>query len=117
MFSVVRSPVNVPEADSAASVFMRSNICEMLFNPPSTICNCVRPLLAFWTPCVSSAMSARYWLATAKPAASSPEELMRKPEVSRWIVRLSNNWLTLRFCWAINEVTFVWIEIDIDEIS
>src|SRR5216683_4041664 len=87
----------------------------MLFNPPSMICRLLTPLLALRTPCVSSAMSARYWLATASPAASSPEELMRKPGVRRWIVWLSKLWLILRFSWAINDATFVWIEIDIDE--
>src|SRR5690348_18092497 len=62
-------------------------------------------------------MSARYWLATARPAASSPDELMRYPEVNRSIVLLSNCWLMFRFSWAIKDVTFVWIEIDIDKIS
>ena len=77
LFSVSRSPVKVAEADCVARVFKRSSILEMLFMPPSTICNVLTPSLALRTPWVSSATSLRNLLATAKPAASSPEELMR----------------------------------------
>ena len=50
------------------------------------ICSWLIPSLAFKTPWVSSAISSRYLLATARPAGSSPELLMRYPEVNCSIV-------------------------------
>ena len=44
------SPENVALADCVASVFSRSRIFEMLFNPPSMICSVLTPSLAFLTP-------------------------------------------------------------------
>ena len=77
LFSVPRLPVKVEEADCVARVFMRSSIFEMLLRPPSMICSWLMPSLALRTPWVSSAVSLRNLLATASPAASSPDELMR----------------------------------------
>src|SRR5471030_2484937 len=111
--STVRSPVNVDEADCVARVFMRSNTLLMLLRPPSMICRVLIPSLALRTPCVSSAVSLRYWLATARPAASSPDWLMRYPEVNRWMVVLWKLLLTRRFSCATREFTLVWIDIDI----
>ena len=77
LFIVFRFPVKVVEADWVARVFNRSSVFAMLFNPPSTTCNALMPSLALRTPCTSSAMSLRNLFATARPAASSPELLMR----------------------------------------
>jgi len=77
VFSVPRSPVKVLEAACVASVFMRSSIFPMLLRPPSMIWSVLTPSFALRTPCVNSATSLRNLLATAKPAASSPDWLMR----------------------------------------
>ena len=86
LFSTAREPENVPVADCVAKVRARSINFEMLFKPPSTICNWLKPSLALRMPCVMTLMSLRKPLAMAKPAASSPLEVMRRPEVTREIV-------------------------------
>ena len=82
----MRSPVKVLLTDSVARVLARSSNWEMLFTPPSTVCREAKPSLAFWIPCVKTAWSLRSPLAMARPAASSPEFTMRKPEVTSLIV-------------------------------
>lgn len=84
--STVRSPVKVPDADCAASVRARSRSCEMLFRPPSMVCRLDKPSLAFRIPCVITARSERKPLAMARPAASSPELMIRNPDVTRLMV-------------------------------
>ena len=83
LFSTLRSPVKVPDEDWVARVFNRSSILPMLFMPPSMIWSCATPSLALRTPCMSSEVSLRNLLAIARPAASSPDELMRNPDVRR----------------------------------
>ena len=73
-FSVVRDAADVwPEAAAVASVERRSSSFEMLSSAPSLICRFDRPSLALRTPWFSTATSERNELATARPAASSPE--------------------------------------------
>src|SRR5262245_46672484 len=47
------------------------------------------------------ATSERYWLATASPAASSPEELMRSPLDSRVNALFNPRLVCCRFAWAL----------------
>ena len=73
-FRVVREAVEVwPEAAWVASVASRSSSFEMLSSAPSLIWRSDKPSLALRTPWLMMAMSERYELATARPAASSPE--------------------------------------------
>src|SRR5262245_17442559 len=51
----------------------------MLPSAPSLICSCERPSFAFMMPWFRTATFDRYELATARPAASSPDWLMRRP--------------------------------------
>ena len=76
-FRVARLPEKVPEADWVAKLFNWSRMFEMLFRPPSMVCRILVPSLALRTPCVSSLTVLRSPFATARPAASSPEELIR----------------------------------------
>ena len=85
VFNTLRSPVKVPEADSVASDLAVSRRLPMLLMPLSAVCNSFCPLVAFWIPCVSTDSVERSPLAIAKPAASSPELTMRKPEVT-WLI-------------------------------
>ena len=110
VFSVSRSPVNVPEADCVASVRARSISSEMLLRPPSMVCKVLKPSAAFRMPCRNTAMSDRKRLAIANPAASSAEELIRKPEVNLVIVRCCRLFVLMRFSWAIKEDTLVTME-------
>ena len=96
MFSTVRDPAKVPDADCVASVRARSSSFEMLLMPPSMICSVDNPSLALRTPCVSTAWSDRKPLAIASPAASSPDDTIRKPEVTRLMVRCWNSALIRR---------------------
>ncbi len=69
--------VELDEAASVARVCNRSRICEMLLMPPSMIWSCAVLLLPLATPWVIWAIWSRSVLATARPAASSAEELIR----------------------------------------
>jgi hypothetical protein len=71
--SVLREPWNPIEAACEARVESRSSSVEMLLSAPSLICSVDSPSFAFRMPWLRTATSERYPLATARPAASSPE--------------------------------------------
>src|ERR1035438_83676 len=83
---VGRKPRQGHSLEHRSSVLARSSNCVMLFMPPSTVCRLARPSLAFWIPCVRTAWSAASPLAMARPAASSPELTMRRPDVTSLMV-------------------------------
>src|SRR6185503_21125475 len=63
-------------------------------------------------PCERTAWSERKVFAMASPAASSPLEMMRRPEVTRLIVLPWNSELTLRYSCAWSDAMFVLIAKD-----
>ena len=67
------------DADWVASVARRSSSVEMLLSAPSLICSVDSPSFALRMPWFSTATFDRNVFATARPAASSPELLMRRP--------------------------------------
>ena len=75
----------------------------MLFKAPSTICSLLTASLAFRTPTVKIATSDRNLFATARPAASSPELLMRRPLESRAKVRCRPKLVLASSAWAFTE--------------
>src|SRR5579863_8652485 len=110
LFRTVRLAPDAEDADCVARVESRSRSVEMLLSAPSLIWSCDNPSLALSTPWFRIAWSDRYWLATAKPAASSPEELMRRPLDSRVIAWLRPLFVLTRLASALAAEIFVTTE-------
>jgi hypothetical protein len=77
--SLVRCAPIEAELEAEASSFIRSRMLETVFTAPSAICSIEVPWAALRDACWSERLSARSLFAIARPAASSPERLIRKP--------------------------------------
>ena len=83
VLSTARLPVKVPDADCVARVRARSRSLLMLLMPPSMVWRVLSPSLALRIPCCRTAWSLRKLLAIDSPAASSPLDKIRRPDVTR----------------------------------
>ena len=73
------------ELACVASSFMRSRIDETVCVAPSMTCSIELAWATFFCAWPRPFESERSLLAMARPAASSPARLIRKPEERRWI--------------------------------
>src|SRR5579862_1020650 len=112
LFNFVRSTVDEDDADWVASVERRSSRFEMLLSAPSLICRSDRPSLALRMPWLSTCTFDRSELATARPAASSPELLMRRPLDRRVRDVRSPLLLLTRLAWAFADAMLLTTEKD-----